>query len=141
MKIEETRIKKFLTDIIRDTRKIERILTEISEDKKDISFFALKYLIIETVEAMANILQHLLAKHFGLPVKGYMDTINKGLENGIISNDVFRNLKPFFDFRNSIIHRYWTVDDEILINNLKNCYPFFLIFCEEIERFILRTKT
>ncbi len=50
---------------------------------------------------------------------------------------VFKNLKPFFDFRNSLIHRYWIADDAIFINNLSEGKGDFLVFCDEIEKKVL----
>ena len=126
-------------DITEDTRKIEKILKETSEKdlmSNEIIRLALKYLVIEIAEAMANTIQHILAKHFGIAVKGYVDTIKKGFEKGIVSEDVFKSLKPFFDFRNSLIHRYWKVDDTTFLENLKVGYKDFLRFCEEIEIFL-----
>jgi len=129
MSIDISRITKYLRDIKEDTLKIEIILDKTSETEllgNEIIRFALKYLVIEIVEAMANVLQHILAKHFGLAVKGYIDTINKGFENGIVTRKTFQKIKPFFDFRNSLIHRYWLIDEGIFVKNLKDGYRDFL---------------
>jgi len=77
-----------------------------------------------------------LFKHFGSAVKGYVDTIKKGFEKGLVSEDVYNTLKPFFDFRNSLIHRYWIIDDMTFLQNLKLGYKDFFRFCEEIENFL-----
>ena len=45
-------------------------------------------------------------------------------------------LKPFFDFRNSLIHRYWSIDDDRLIENIKNGRDDFDRFVEEIETYL-----
>jgi uncharacterized protein YutE (UPF0331/DUF86 family) len=37
----------------------------------------LKYALIEIAEAMANVLQHILAKDMGEPVTGYVETVIK----------------------------------------------------------------
>lgn len=143
MSINYKKIKKYLMDIIEDSRKIEKILKETSEKdlmSDEIVRLALKYLVIEVAEAMANTLQHILAKHFGLAVKGYVDTIKRGFEKSIVSEDVFKSLKPFFDFRNSLIHRYWKVDDVTFIENLRSGYKDFFGFCEEIEIFLKKTE-
>jgi len=42
-------------------------------------------------------------------------------------------LKPFFDFRNSLVHRYWTIDDSKLIGNILDGRADFIRFVEEIE--------
>ena len=73
---------------------------------ESIELKAAKYILIELAEAMSNTLQHILAKQKGIAVSGYIDTIVKGRKEGIISEGLFEKLKPFFDFRNSLVHRY-----------------------------------
>lgn len=139
MKVDTLRIKKYLMDILEDTREIEILLREKDNSqiiKENITKYALKYLTIEISEAMANVLQHILAKHFGTAVKGYLDTIKKAHEKEILSEQLFKQLKPFFDFRNSLIHRYWIIDDETFIKNLREGYRNFFDFCNEIEKYL-----
>ena len=85
---------------------------------------------------MSNCLQHLLAKQRGIAVSGYIDTIAKGYKEGLLSEGLFKKLKPFFDFRNSLIHRYWAVDDEKLIENIKAGLNDFEQFVNETEMYI-----
>ena len=87
---------------------------------------------------MSNTIQHILAKEMGTAVAGYIDTVVKAHDNGIISDDLFQRLKPFFDFRNSLIHRYWIIDDERLIVNIQSGRNDFDRFLEEIENYILK---
>ncbi len=140
MSLDKTRIQKYLMDVRERHHKIEEILQGKSDNEiisNEILCLALRYLVVEIAEAMANILQHILAKEFGIAVKGYVDTIKKAFEKEIISEMVFKNLKPFFDFRNSLIHRYWIIDDAIFINNLTEGKGDFLVFCNEIEKKVL----
>jgi uncharacterized protein YutE (UPF0331/DUF86 family) len=39
-------------------------------------------------------------------------------------------------FRNSLIHRYWSIDDDRLIENIKNGRDDFDRFVEEIEAYL-----
>ncbi|HHE04642.1 MAG TPA: DUF86 domain-containing protein [candidate division WOR-3 bacterium] len=98
----------------------------------------LKYSIIEISEAMANILQHILANKRGIPVKEYVDTIVKAGKEGIISSELSSKLKPFFDFRNSIVHRYWIISNEKLLILVRENLSDFERFAEEIKTFILK---
>lgn len=66
----------------------------------------LKYTLIEIAEAMANILQHILAKDMGEPVTGYVETIIRAGETKILSETLSKKIKPFFDFKHSLIQRY-----------------------------------
>ena len=54
------------------------------------------------------------------------------------AEDLFQRLKPFFDFRNSLIHRYWTVDDVRLIANIQAGRHDFDHFIEAIETYMAR---
>ncbi len=135
MRVSRERITKYINEIIQCTRKIEDILSDI-EGSEERDILALKYLVIEIAEAMANILQHILAKKYGITVKGYIDTVVRAEENKIISRELFLKIKPFFDFRNSLIHRYWKIDDELFLTNVKQGYKDFLRFIDEIEKLI-----
>ncbi len=86
---------------------------------------------------MSNTIQHILAKEMGTAVSGYIDTVVKAHSSGIISDDLFQRLKPFFDFRNSLIHRYWIIDDQRLISNIQSGRNDFDRFLEEIEAYLL----
>ena len=52
---------------------------------------------------------------------------------------LFQRLKPFFDFRNGLIHRYWIVDDQRLIANIKNGRNDFDQFLEELECYLVNS--
>jgi uncharacterized protein YutE (UPF0331/DUF86 family) len=125
-----------LTEITRNSQELKRIVEQGALAPDSIELKAAKYLLIELAEAMSNCLQHLLAKQKGIAVSGYIDTIAKGYKEGILSEGLFKRLKPFFDFRNSLIHRYWTVDDEKLIENIKAGLNDFEQFVSETETYI-----
>jgi len=134
MKIDKIRIKKFLLEIKKDSVEIKDFLKGNVKDKKTIK--AIKYNLIEIVEASANILQHILAKDKGIAAGGYLETIEKSREEKIISLSTCKALRPFFEFRNILIHRYWQIEDKLLIKEVKENYKVFDKFIEEIEKFL-----
>jgi len=135
MTIDTQRIKSYLTEIKKNATEL-RLLVETNQlIPNTVPMKAAKYMLIEIAEATSNILQHILARQKGVTVSGYIDTIIKANEHHIISDDLFKKLKPFFDFRNSLVHRYWVIDDEILIQNIKKGIDDFDVFIEEIERY------
>jgi uncharacterized protein YutE (UPF0331/DUF86 family) len=136
MRIDPKRLRQYLTEITRNSQELKRIVEKGALTHDSIELKAAKYLLIELAEAMSNCLQHLLAKQKGVAVSGYIDTIAKGYKEGILSEGLFQKLKPFFDFRNSLVHRYWTVDDEKLIENIKVGLNDFDRFVEETEMYI-----
>ncbi|MFO7556097.1 MAG: DUF86 domain-containing protein [Desulfobacterales bacterium] len=136
MKIDSIRLKKYLSDIVRSAHDLKTIVDQNTLLPDSIELKAAKYILIELAEAMSNTLQHILAKQKGIAVSGYTDTIVKGYKEGIISEGLFQKLKPFFDFRNSLVHRYWIIDDEKLIANIQSGKEDFNQFAEELEAYI-----
>jgi uncharacterized protein YutE (UPF0331/DUF86 family) len=136
MKIDIVRVKKYLADIVRSANDLKKIIEQNSLAPGSIELKAAKYILIELAEAMSNTLQHVLARQKGIAVSGYIDTIVKGNKEGIISEELFQKLKPFFDFRNSLVHRYWIIDDEKLVTNIQTGQNDFDQFAEELENYI-----
>lgn len=138
MKSDPARIKRYLTEIKRYSLELNKLIEQNELSADSVPLKAAKYILIELAEAMSNTIQHILAKDKGIPVSGYIDAILKADENGIVSEELFQRLKPFFDFRNSLIHRYWTVDDVLLIANIRDGRHDFDLFIDAIETYMAR---
>jgi uncharacterized protein YutE (UPF0331/DUF86 family) len=136
MRVDIKRLRHYLTEITRNGQDLKKIVEQNALEPGSIELKAAKYVLIELAEAMSNCLQHLLARQKGIAVSGYIDTIAKGNKEGIISEQLFQKLKPFFDFRNSLVHRYWAIDDEKLIENIKAGLNDFDRFAGEIEAYL-----
>ena len=133
VKFDPIRIKSYLAEIRRNSLALNQLIDQDELTPDSVPLKAAKYILIELAEAMSNIIQHILAKEKGVAVSGYIDAVTKGYENGILSDDLFQRLKPFFDFRNSLIHRYWIIDDQRLIGEIKTGRNDFDSFIEEID--------
>ncbi len=140
MNLDELRVKKYLAEIRKNSQDLRKLIAENELSPDSVPLKAAKYILIELAESISNTIQHILAKDKGLAVSGYIDTIIKAYENGLLCKELFERLKPFFDFRNSLIHRYWNIDDQILIQNLKTGHADFELFVQEIESYILGKK-
>ena len=135
MKVDQIRIKRYLAEIRKNSLELNRLIDRNELVSDTIPMKAAKYILIELAEAMSDAIQHILARDKGIAVSGYIDAILKAYENGLISELLFQKLKPFFDFRNSLIHRYWTIDDSRLIDNVMKGRHDFDRFIEEIEAY------
>jgi len=136
MKLNRERINQYLIEITKSGSDLKKLIVENRLLPESVELKAAKYILIELAEAISNTLQHILAKEKGIPVSGYIDTIVKGYETGIISKELFNQLKPFMDFRNSLIHRYWKIDDDLLIKNILEGHKDFFEFINEIEKYL-----
>ena len=138
MKTDPIRIKSNFAEIRKNSSELNQLIAQNELRAESLPLKAAKYLLIELAEAMSNTIQHILAKEKGVAVSGYIDSVVKAHQHGLISADMFQRLKPFFDFRNSLIHRYWSIDDNRLIENIKNGRDDFDRFVEEIEAYLAK---
>ncbi len=136
MKTDPIRIKSYFAEIRKNSLELNQLIAQNELRAESLPLKAAKYLLIELAEAMSNTIQHILAKEKGVAVSGYIDSVVKAHQHGLISADMFQRLKPFFDFRNSLIHKYWSIDDDRLIENIKNGRDDFDRFVEEIEAYL-----
>jgi len=136
----EDRLAKNLADILDIKIQIANVISPGKEpfltDKKNP--LAVKYLLIEAVEAITDVCQHLLAKTKGVACSGYIDCIVKAGEHGIIAPPLTNKLRRLADLRNSLIHRYWIINDEQLFEQCSANIDDFQVFSEQINAFIAR---
>jgi uncharacterized protein YutE (UPF0331/DUF86 family) len=133
VRADRARIKSYLAEIRRNSLELNTLIDQNQLTPNSLALKACKYILIELAEAMSSTLQHLLAKEKGIAASGYIDVVNKSYEHNLLSHSLYQRLKPFFDFRNSLIHRYWIIDDDQLIANIQAGREDFERFVEEIE--------
>jgi len=136
------RITKAKTDIISVYEQIDALvgtgIKDYLSDQKN--SLALKYLLIEAVEAIADICQHLLAKTKGIACEGYVDCIMKTGKAGIITTSLSDKLRQLADLRNNLIHRYWIIDDEQLYNQTLDNKGYIRDFVGQVDAFLVSIK-
>lgn len=140
--VDRDRILKAKMDLIRVSDQIDQLFGNgindyLSDPRNALS---LKYLLIEAVEAMADICQHLLAKAKGIVCEGYVDCLVKAGEAGIIATSLSQKLRKLADLRNILIHRYWVVDDEKIYSQTMKNKQNLRSFIDQIDDFVNSLK-
>ncbi|MFH1147747.1 MAG: HepT-like ribonuclease domain-containing protein [Pseudomonadota bacterium] len=141
MRLDKTRLSRYLLEITKNTSELRQLAEQGRLHPSSLELKAAKYLLIELAEAVSNTIQHILARDRGIVVTGYIDAIIKARDAEIISPDLSDRLRPFFDFRNSLVHRYWIIDDSRLIENITRGHGDFLQFVTEIETYLAKMVT
>ncbi len=136
------RILKAKMDITRVLDQIEQIFEGgvknfLSDIKNPL---ALKYLLVEVVEAIADICQHLLAKTKGIVCEGYVDCILKAGKASIITASLSEKIRRLADLRNILIHRYWVIDDRQVYKQTMENKKYLRDFIEQIDVFLASLK-
>ncbi|MFO7866662.1 MAG: DUF86 domain-containing protein [Candidatus Aminicenantes bacterium] len=140
--VDMDRILKAKMDLIRVSDQIDQLfgngVKDYLSDPRNV--LSLKYLLIEAVEAMADICQHLLAKAKGIVCEGYVDCLVKAGEAGIITKALAQKLRKLADLRNILIHRYWIVDDEKIYTQTMKNKQNLREFIDHVDNFVNSLK-
>jgi uncharacterized protein YutE (UPF0331/DUF86 family) len=140
--INTEKLKVLEKDLLDTVAEIRLIITATEEifikEKKDI--FSLRYLLIEAVEAMANICNHILARITGQVPKGYPDCFEKLSDAQIIKKELADKLKKIASLRNIVIHKYWQIDDRKVFKSTKENIDDFGEFLRQVNEFIQRSS-
>jgi len=136
--LDRNRIAKDIADIAMARREIECLVavdqaTFFSDSR---NAFSVRYLIIQAVEVMTDLCQHMLARTRGIPCDGYIDCIVKAGEHGIISVALAERLRRLAALRNILVHRYWNIDDARVYVETKVNLSDLTTFIDAIEALV-----
>lgn len=81
--------------------------------------FALRYAVIQFVEAAAQI-GLVLLRRYGEAPSSYSEIFTLLAERGLMPRDLAAQMRRFAGLRNILVHRYWEVDDERMYRELRD---------------------
>lgn len=141
MNLDHDRLQKYLDEIAAETIDVEGLFKLERQKKISIAgdqtvLKSLKYSTIVIAEAIASVLQHILAKKHNTVIDGYTSVFTKSREKQIISDNLMARLQPFIQFRNMLVHQYWRVDDNVFVQNLSAGLKDFHDFVIEINQLV-----
>jgi len=108
--------------------------------KDPIKIGSIKYYLQVSIESCIDIATHIISSERFRPPKDYGDTFNILSEEAIISDNFTQIMKKMVKFRNRIVHLYGEVDDQYVLDILKNRLDDFKIFRDAILKFIDKTN-
>jgi uncharacterized protein YutE (UPF0331/DUF86 family) len=136
VELDLKRIDSYLQQIVAEVADIGKILAipdgEILSDRAKLK--SLKYSVIVIAEAMTGTLQHILAKKHSVAVDGDSDALMKSAQHKVVDEDLLGRLRPFFVFRNMLVHQYWRVQDETFLGNLRVGLNDFREFVRQLRQ-------
>lgn len=88
--------------------------------------------LIAAATLVFDVLDHILAARFGVYPETYEDILRLSFEKGIISPELFQNIRGLGGFRNILVHQYLQVDMSELHRGLQKAFMVFPRFSREI---------
>jgi uncharacterized protein YutE (UPF0331/DUF86 family) len=136
--LDRNRIAKDIADIAMARGEIERLIAvdQAAFFSDSRNAFSVRYLIIQAVEALTDLCQHMLARTRGIPCDGYIDCIVKAGEHGIISMALAERLRRLAALRNILVHRDWNIDDARVYVETEANVSDLTTFIDEIEALV-----
>jgi uncharacterized protein YutE (UPF0331/DUF86 family) len=84
------------------------------------------------VDAMVDVLNHILIERGGVPPESYYETFMEAGRRGVLPRQLARALAPSAGLRNRLVHEYEKIDLRKLHHALKHFLPLFRKFCRTI---------
>ncbi len=97
---------------------------------------AIRYLIIQLVEAASSICLHILLKVFNEKPEGFPECFMRLADKDLISKELAAKLSSAARLRNLIVHRYWVIRDEIVYESVRCGLKDFEDFTYSIRNFL-----
>ncbi|MCX8188622.1 MAG: DUF86 domain-containing protein [Nitrososphaeria archaeon] len=112
----ESRVRE-INDAIKFLKEItSKNFSELTEYEK----LAIRYLIIQLVEAASSICLHTLLNLFNEKPEGFPECFIRLGSKNLISKELATKLSLAARLRNLIVHRYWVIKDEIVYESVKS---------------------
>jgi len=83
---------------------------------------ALKYYLLQAIEAVGGVCVHVAAKKLNKGVSGFGECFELLGEEKILNNGLAQKMKKMSKFRNKLIHRYWEMEDKKILEYSKKGY-------------------
>ncbi|HDQ41678.1 MAG TPA: DUF86 domain-containing protein [Desulfonatronum sp.] len=129
-------ISAYLAEIRKNSQTLNALVADNELHPGSTSLNVAKYILIELAEATARTVQSILARDMGLAVSDYSQVMLQGHAHGLLAEDLYTRLKPCASFHNSLILRYWTQDDQTMIQSILNGQRDFEEFITRIEGYV-----
>lgn len=88
--------------------------------------------LIAGASIIFDVTDHILSEDFGCYAESYEDSLRGLFEKGVISEDLYKQIKGLGGFRNILIHRYTGIDSDLVFENFHRSLKAFPRFAREV---------
>jgi len=138
MNIDIEKVKQRITEIRENLEKIKKYSSPSDEDfkKDERNILSIKFLLLESIEACGNICVHILAKKIFRASSSFSECFENLHKSKVIGEDLSTRLIKMARFRNILVHRYWEVDNQKILDYARNNLEDFDFFIKAIVDYL-----
>jgi len=138
MEINVEKLKNRINEIKENSEKIKKYSSipdnEFWQDERNL--LAIKHLLLQSIEACGSICSHVLAKKFFKSPSSFSDCFENLYNSKVIDKELSNRLRQMARFRNILVHRYWEIDDQKILEYSRNNLQDFDLFLKTIIHFL-----
>lgn len=138
MELDKEKIKQRFSEINESLQEIQRLASfgdkEFWSKKENIA--AVKYYLLQAIEAVGGVCVHIAAKKFNKGVSAFGECFEILGEEGFLTEDLVLQLRKMVKFRNKLMHRYWEIDDKNILEYARNDLNDFNDFMKAVDKII-----
>jgi len=138
MEIDKEKIKKRFSEINEALAEIKRLASLKDEEfwaKKE-NIAAIKYYLLQAIEAVGSICVHIAAVKFNKGVSSFGECFEICNKEGILEEELTNRLRKMVKFRNKLMHRYWEIDDKNVLEYARQDIDDFTEFMKTVKKLL-----
>ncbi|MEM3385740.1 MAG: DUF86 domain-containing protein [Nitrososphaeria archaeon] len=132
--------REYIESRIREINDAIKILKELTSKNfsalTEYERLAIRYLIIQLVEAASSICLNILLNVYNEKPEGFPECFTRLASKNLVSKELAAKLSSAARLRNLIVHRYWVIKDEIVYESVKNGLKDFEEFTLNVRSFL-----
>ena len=134
MELDQEKIKKRFAEVDEALAEVKRLVTFRDSDfwSKKENIAAVKYYLLQAIEAIGSICVHVAAKRYNKGVSVFGECFEILLKEDALDENLAARLRRMTKFRNKLIHRYWEIDDKQVLDYARNNLDDFSEFMKVI---------
>lgn len=134
--IDKEKIKKRFSEINESINEIQRLVSKDDKDfwKEKENIAAVKYYLLQAIEAAGSVCVHIAAKKFNKGVSVFGECFEILGQEKVLDEELISRLRKMVKFRNKLMHRYWEIDDKNILEYAKKDLGDFRDFMKAIGK-------
>lgn len=138
MEIDKEKIKQRFAEINESLEEIKRLTSQKDEKfwaKKE-NIAAVKYYLLQAIEAVGSICVHIAAKKFNKAVSVFGECFEILEKEKFLDENLAQKLRKMVKFRNKLIHRYWEIDNKNVLEYTRKDLNDFIDFMKIVSKLL-----
>lgn len=138
MEIDKEKIKQRFSEIneaISGAKELAKLSDKEFWSRKE-NIAAIKYYLLQAIEAVGGVCVHIAAKKFNKGVSAFGECFEVMEKEGALEKSLADKLRKMAKFRNKLIHRYWEIEDKNILEYARKDIGDFEDFIRAVDKIV-----